>query len=209
MSKAAFRALLERAEGHADAAFPGEAHRPLVVETIPPSGFADTWKNRPHAPVQIGLRLVGEDIIAHAQANAMEFAREYHPTIENDVDRDVRIEAYNAALMREILVHACCSPTDVDEPFFKETPQDTFRAALRDVTVRRLWEAYERLSRSTSPLTAEASDDDVTSLATTLLVTDLLEHVEPAEQARLRRLLTFVRESLAAAGVDVIEAPTE
>lgn len=169
---------------------------PLKVRVLPPSAFADTWKSKPQHPSRIGIRLVGEDVVATAVSMAQETANEYHPHPADTVASELWLESYNAALMINVLAHALCDADDASEPHFKHAPNDTIRIALRDVTIRSLWEDFELLSKQTSPLTPEATDDEIVALGELLSLDGILVDMPAHEVRRVRRLVSVLRSEL-------------
>lgn len=165
---------------------------PLRTIRIPPSGFAASYAHRPIEPAPIGLVLVPEETVSRAQAMALQEAWETHPQPE---ERELRADAYNTSLMVHLLCRACTRPDDATRLYFADVPELQFRAAFTVESVRRLWEAYGRMALEESPLSREASDDDVTKLSAAL-GTGLLERVSPSTARRVRRLLGELHDEL-------------
>lgn len=158
---------------------------PLRTIRIPPSGFAASYAHRPTEPAPIGLVLVAEETMARAQAMALQEAWETHPQPE---ERELRVDAFNAALMVNMLCRACVSPHDSTKLYFPDAPEIQFRSALTVESVRRLWEAYGRMATEESPLSREASDDQVKALCEAFGA-GLLERADAPTARRVRRLL--------------------
>ena len=165
---------------------------PLRTIRIPPSGFAATYAHRPTEPAPIGLVLVAEETMARAQAMALQEAWETHPQRE---EQELRVDAFNAALMSNLLCRACVSPHDATKLYFPDAPEIQFRSALTVESVRRLWEAYGRMATEESPLSREASNDDVMKLCAAFGA-GLLERLDPATARRVRRLLGELHDEL-------------
>lgn len=176
------------------------------VVVLPPSAFADTWKHRPGGPTKIGLRLVGEDVTEQTQSSASRLATELHP---REDEPDLWVEAFNAELKYELLCQACCEPDDSSAPFFATTPNDTIRAAFTAHTVNRLWQEYELLQVTTSPLIVEASEVEIYVLGQMLSQVDPLEGIAEPNAKRIRRLITNLREEMFDAGALVDDGEAE
>lgn len=168
------------------------AKAPLRTIRIPPSGFAATYAHRPSEPAPIGLVLVPEETTARAQAMALQEAWETHPQPE---ERELRVDAFNAALMANLLCRACVSPHDASKLYFPDAPELQFRSAFTVEAVRRLWEAYGRMATEESPLSREASDDDVMKLCAEFSA-GILERIDAATARRVRRLLGELHDEL-------------
>lgn len=165
---------------------------PLRTIRIPPSGFASGYAHRPTEPAPIGLVLVAEDTTSRAQAMALQEAWETHPQPE---ERELRVDAFNAALMANLLCRACVSPYDAAKLYFPDAPELQFRSAFTVESIKRLWEAYGRMATEESPLSREASNDDVMKLCTAFGA-GLLERLDAATARRVRRLLGELHDEL-------------
>lgn len=192
----AFHELYSRVAGGSGEATPVR-NAPLVL-TLPPSAFADTWSRKPKAPVRIGLRLLSESELTDVAAMARKYASRLHP-MDGSTPADVWIEAYNASLIADALATALCEPDDVSVLWFKSTPNDTIRVAFRPATLKKLWEDYERLQKATSPLTGEATDEEIASLGATMAdIAKTIANATGAQAARFRRICTFLKEEMQA-----------
>lgn len=168
---------------------------PQRVVTLPPSAFAETYNKRPAEPIAIGIRLVGEETTSGAMSLAVEDANR---DAGEGIVESIWIELYNTNVMIHVLAQACCKHDDVNALFFEKAPNDMLRMAFRPATIQRLWEEYQALSKSTSPLTIEATDEDLLALGEMLQIQQLLEGVETFQARRLRRLATMLRDELLA-----------
>ncbi|NUO48727.1 MAG: hypothetical protein HOV80_07715 [Polyangiaceae bacterium] len=159
--------------------------RPPEVFFAPLSTFDDEWANKPTEPVQMGMRLVGEKTLANAQIMAARAAREGHRDPE---DAQQRSDLFNSEMMTNVLARALTHPNDRTRLYFETTPEELCRVALSSTGVKALWARYERLALVSSPLSPEATDEEVTALANALVRGDLARR--PSQlQRRLRRLL--------------------
>lgn len=161
------------------------AKAPLRTLRIPPSGFAQAYANRPTTPAPVGLVLVSEQVMSRAQAEALREAWETHPQQGED---QLRIDVFNTALMVNVLCRAVTEPHDATRLYFPDVPEVQIRSAFTVETMRRLWEAYARMATEESPLSREATDDDIATLADALRAGAVAAMPE-ATQRRIRRVL--------------------
>ena len=162
--------------------------KPPTVVMMPPDAFADTWPEKPSEPVPIGLRLLCESELQTARAEAARKAVDLHD------DDEGRYEAYNDGLIAWAVAAAACDPEDVNKPFV-EMPYENIPLAFTSQGLRRLWDELEVLHASRSPLTPEADDDELKMLAG-LLTAESVGAIDPKQQARVRRLATFLLENI-------------
>jgi hypothetical protein len=139
---------------------------PPHTKVYPPSAFSEAWSGRPTSPTKIGFRLVSEDAIEIAMGRALLAARDaMRPPDALDVaEARVWREAYEANVMAEILIHALCQPDDVTKPYFSRAPNTVIRIALPPLTLQAMWEEFELLTVSMSPLAPEATEDELGAL---------------------------------------------
>lgn len=127
--------------------------------TVPPSGFAASYRKRPQHPVKVGLRLLSEkeslDALGHAARDAD----------RPDLKEESWAEVYSAALMCHVLAVACCDPANVEQSYFRDVPNHEIQQAFTPTTIRALWQRYETLQIESSPLTPEADADEAAELA--------------------------------------------
>lgn len=155
------------------------------VVRVPPSAFADTWAKRPRTEQQIGLRLVGDDILDTARAAAAKIAHEVH----DDTAPTGRLDAYTEALIRTILAHACVKPDDVRSTWFGPAPEDLIAIALTDDGLLLLWEAFERMKVRESPLPLEAEDEELDELVEGLRTGEFWRGLDARDMRVVRRYL--------------------
>lgn len=153
---------------------------------LPPSSFADDWARRPTEPEEIGLVLVSEHVTSNAMTTASRLAYEAHP---EDSDRQQRIDIYGSLIMTGILAHACVDPRNRSRLYFGRIPEDTIRVALTAGGIRRLWEAYEVFAAKESPLSEEASDEQIAEAAARIAAGEV---TDPHAMRRVRRLMALV-----------------
>lgn len=176
------------------AARPKQALR--VVE-LPPSAYADGWGSKPSAPVRVGLRLISDAEIQTARGEAVRAAMTLHPHADAaQASQDPNwIDAFNDALMRWAVARATCVPEDISKPFFP-VAEDTVKEALTSQGIKALFEALELLVVEQSPLSPEATDEDLGDLVQVLQHGAALTKMPPGEARALRRLLGHALERL-------------
>lgn len=162
---------------------------PRVVE-LPPEAFADDWDRKPSQPMMVGLRLVSEGDVDRARSMALHKAIEMVPE-----PGDVRVDAFNDAVMRNVLARATCMPEDAREPFFP-LPEADIEMALTDAAVKKLWIELDRLKVESSSYLGEADDDQLALLAGLLVEPDAWAALPPIKQTRLRRLCLSLLDDL-------------
>ncbi len=155
------------------------------VVTLQPSAFSETWDKRPKSAVQIGIRLVSDEVLDGARSAAAVAAWEVHHQ-EAPLGR---IDLYNETLMRSILAHACVKPDDVRAQWFGGVAESLIAIALTDVGVLALWEAYELLKVETSPLSKEATDAELEVLAIRIADRSVFAGLTERDQRVVRRIL--------------------
>lgn len=163
--------------------------RPLKVIEVKPEAFATTWDKRPQITVEVGLRLVADEDLQTARAEAVKFALEMHSR-----DDDDELNAcFNDALLRWRIAKTCCSPEDSRRPFF-DYAEDTVREALTTEGVKALAHEIELFETETSPLYQPATDDELLDLATILQDGPPWAKMGEADQRGVRRLLAAALE---------------
>lgn len=169
------------------------AYPPRKVVTIRDEDWASTFQDKPVVPIKLGIRLLSlsdqETIraIAHqAASEALTGTSDYESVIQS-------------AMLIATVSCAICSPTDTRRPHeFFDCPNDKLPIALREETLKRLFDEVEKLAIETSPIFTEASDADVEEVTDLLLSGALttIEDVDPVRASRVRRYIEFVREEL-------------
>jgi hypothetical protein len=161
-----------------------QARKPALVVTMPPEAFADTWQDKPIAPVEIGIRILAERDLQQARSNAARSAWAAHP---EDGEAEQRAEAYLDGLMAIAVARAACMPDDVAKPYFGAMAEDTAPLALTSEGVRTLFQAVERVVIGLSPIAPEASDEDIAELAR--IAPEALAKMSRGRARRIRRLI--------------------
>lgn len=159
--------------------------KPVRTLWLQPDAFSDAWPDKSPAPVEIGLRLIGQVDVEQARAQAAAKAVAMHD--ESDVSGQV--EAYNDTLMCIAVARGTCDPVDVTEPWML-MPEENIPLALTPQAIRFVWDELERLHIERSPLAPSASDEDIASLARRLARGEVGNHAPPVA-GRLRKLLAF------------------
>jgi hypothetical protein len=147
----------------AAAATPAKRPAPKVVE-LPPCAWADTFAKKPAGPVRVGLRRIADGDMRDAREQAAKIAWKAHP---QPLDEELRIEAFNDALVLWIVSRATCKPEDVLATFWA-MPQDEIPEQLTTQGQRQLYDAFEELKLEDSPLEQEAGAEDIERLAVML-----------------------------------------
>jgi hypothetical protein len=169
---------------------PGIVAPPRVVE-VPVSMFAEDWDKKPEFPAKLGVRHISDADVQAARSHASKVATQQHPNLSNEADRECWVEAYNDALMRWIVARAACSAVDAKQYFelWQEAPEDLVKHALTSEGVRFIFDAWEQMKLETSPLSTEATDEEIASMFDLIQVS--LPELSPQRQARVRRMLGF------------------
>jgi len=167
------------------------SRKPLRAVKLPPSGFADTWENKPKASVEIGLRLLSEADLAGARAVGVQQANALHP--ELDERSDIWVEAFNQTLMHYAIALGTCQPDHVEQPFW-EMAEDVVPLALSEGGMLRLWSELELLTLIESSVTPEIDEDGLARLVELLQAGGAWEGKSVTQKRRLGRLLTYALE---------------
>ncbi len=170
-------------------AAPGAPPAPKVV-TVPPSAFADTWRLKPKAPIEIGIRLIADADFDKARTHAAKIAAEVP-------DPDARIEAYNEALMQWAVARATCKPENAQEDFWRAS-QDVVPIALTDDGLTLLFHELQNLKIEQSPLIGEAKDAELEELGKLLQAPNAREILLTLGEPRLRRHLRWLLDEVRA-----------
>lgn len=163
---------------------------PKVI-SLPTSAWADSRSDKPRSPVEIGIRLLSEEDVQIARAEAAKLAVQI-VAVGTDDDR---IVAYNDALMRFAAERGTCSPTDAEMPHFVMGELE-IRERMTPEGVRRLWQEIEALHLSSNPSQEEIDDEGVAHLFA-LIHRDSLSRLPKVDALRIRRLLELCRSELA------------
>lgn len=164
--------------------------KPAGFLVLEPAAFADDWHQKPDSSVAVGLSPLSEANIQIVKAEAARFARDAYPDL--DTDDPTLNEAFHDRMVTLAVAMATCSPNDAREPFFP-CPEEEAPAAWRSATIRRLWDELERVTVATSPVTPEATAEDLAELPELLPYADKLSM---KRGARLRKMLAYCIEEL-------------
>ena len=167
---------------------PDVATPPAHTRVVPPTVFASTFKRRPTTEVCAGFRALSEDDIVWAKQEAAKRAWEAHPQLP---DEQLRIDAFNDALMRCTIARGTCDPNDCAKPWdmWQGGPDSNVHTMLTKDGTRYLYDEVERATILASPLRGEAMDEDVLTLFDVLpLALPSMPHVAAS---RVRRMLAY------------------
>lgn len=168
---------------------------PLRIVVLPPTAFADDWREKPDADVAVGLSLLSESDIETARAEAARRAWSDHPE-ERDLEN--RVDAFNDRLMTILVGRSLCDPNNAARPWdhLQGLAEEGARERLTPAGIKKVYDELEAMMIGTSPTRAPIEDDQMFDI-----VDSFLERIGkiPTDRAeRVRRLLGFVAEELAA-----------
>ncbi len=163
---------------------------------IPPSVFADTWDGKPSEAIRVGIRLIAEDAQTRAAAMAQQDAEREFP---NGPDLAVD-DAFNTHVQSNTLCRVLTDPEDSSRLFFENAPEMAIRVAMTDRGIARVWESYQRILIEESPLSPEATDEEIAVIGH-MLSDGAISRLSPDWQRRMRRLFGEVAAELSEAQV--------
>lgn len=143
--------------------------------------------------VTIGIRVPSDDDTEAAKEAAMERVSQ----LPSGADQSDRIDAYNDALVKNLVACSTCVPTDVTQRFFG-MGEDEIDVRLTTDGVRRLWQEVEALRIAENPGMPEAGDEEFSHLIA-LWERDAVNLLPAVEAMQCRRLVEYVRQRLAEA----------
>lgn len=162
--------------------------RTLVLK---PSVFADEWADKPREDVCVGLRLMSEEQKFTARRDSDEFARELHPKGGGN-----QIDAFNDALMRQLVAFGLCDPNDVSRPWEgMDTPENDVQFALTSQGVVFIYQAIRLYEIESGAAHREITNDEFPMLFEELEI-GTLDSLPSGRQGELRRLLGYVLDEL-------------
>lgn len=173
------------------------ARKPARVVLIPVTAFADSYANRPTAPIAVGLRLLSEHHVTGARAEASKEAVRDFMDEEGDIrDPAAFNDAYNDALLQHLVAAAICDPNSVaaPHPLFPYAGDQVPGAFTREGLLL-VWHEIQRLHHEASPLVPPITADGVAELVA-LLGAGALERKPRDVQLPTARLLTHCLEVL-------------
>jgi len=111
-------------------------------------------------------------------------------------DPQHRVEAFNDTLVALAVARGLCDPEDQTKPHsILPFADDMVRDAFPSSTLRRIWDDLERLGVEQSPLTPEATDDDLGSLVAAVQ-TGAHRDLDGEAGGRFRRYATHMLDAL-------------
>jgi hypothetical protein len=170
------------------------ARKPARLLTLEPWVFADMWERKPTTPVCVGLRLMSEQNKSRARAEAEKIALGLHPRGGPNWT-----EAYNDALMRFLCAFSICDPNDVEKAHeLLPMAEEEVRVALTSLGTRFIFDAVDKFETEVSPLTPEATDEELTELVAAMN-DGALDKAPTAKASAARRFMRYALEELGAA----------
>lgn len=169
---------------------------PPGMRVAPPTIWHPRWSKRPRSPIAIGLRPLSFGEPTEARSLAADHAWQMHPQDAGSED-ELRLEAYNDALVRFVVVRGTCDPNDVEKSLalWEGVGDSLAFLALTADGARWLYDAIEAVTIECSPVQREAEDAELAGLEARLR-----EAALPAgKAARVRRLLGFALDLLGGA----------
>lgn len=178
------------------------ARKPTRMLMVPVSAFADDWRERPTAPVAVGLRLLSEKDCELAMSLAASATIEFFKGADQ-VNRAAVDDVYRSRMMAFAVARAVCDPNDVMQghPLFPAL-EDQISEFFAPTGIAFIYEALDTMTVELSPLVPVATDEDLVLLRAHLRAGTVLK-LPPGEQRAARRLLGRVVEALAAADPSV------
>lgn len=173
------------------ASVPEVGSDPESIMVVPPSVFADTWDDRPREAVEIAFRTVSETVVEAAETSAFREGWEGHPK-----DERARVDFIETGLIFGILARACVRPDDRRETWFGRAPEDAIRRRLTPAGARLIWTRYELWCQLRSPLSPEASDEQVGAVLA-MLGDGALQQIDAPRRRRVRILMHLIHNELA------------
>ena len=144
---------------YADAQRAKDANRPLAVEEVPPSVWAQTWTERPREPVMIGLRSLAEVVLSEITGAAQTHANTFAPGL--DERSAIWAAEYSAAVRRISLGRAMCQPDHADVGWFNYPDLESAQAFSPEGAA---W-LFARLDAAIVGRSVLASEEDPAELA--------------------------------------------
>jgi hypothetical protein len=173
-------------EAACDDGFSGNNPPPRVIK-LPLSAWKSTYEGRPECEISVGLRLPGQDDSETIETEALKDLR-------NNLEQgdDAAMRAYQESKLVNLVAACICSPEDVTAAHeLFPSPNMLLPIALTPQGLRRLFDEIERLQIDTSPIFAEATDDQALAVAE-LLTVDALKKLTDADSVRASRARRYV-----------------
>lgn len=182
--------------------------KPPKVVTLPLDGWSDAERDKPSAPMPIGIRLPSPADDDRARDEAVKAVGRLPP----GADEEDKILAFNNALIRERVAACTCLAEDVTQGFFEMAADEVMRR-LSKSGLKRLWEEIEALQAGADVSLPELDVEGLAHLTAMLDRAVGFDHMPREDAKRLRRLLEHVRQELQVgeeraerAGVMVLES---
>lgn len=161
--------------------------KPGTTLVLPLWVFADSWEDKPEAPVCVGLRLLAENDKIQARALAAKAANDRHP--EHGADWT---DCYNDAIQLQLVALGMCDPNDVRQPaelFPYAEDQVAFRLTSKGAAF--IFQAIQRYEVATCLIGALATADDLQRLTAMLAHVDLAA-LSPAQSRTIPFLIELL-----------------
>lgn len=180
------------ANQHAKAKIP--APKTFLIE---PQHFAASWDNKPIEGILLGIRVPSEKEIQGARTEAIKAARMAQVEDDDPDAEEIRVHAFNDALMCLAVSSALCDPNDVSavHPFF-DMPDELVPLALTPKTIQHIWDLTELLHVEQSPVFAEITPPEEIRLIYLLSEDEPYKGIDPVKAKKARRFLRFALDAL-------------
>ncbi len=158
--------------------------RPARVVVLPPSSFRSEWSKRPTGDAAIGIRLLSEQEVITAQAEAFKVAK------EGGRSGDAAVIRYQEELFVWAVSLCATNPNDERKPWFLNGVEEV-ALALTPEAVRHIWDELELAHVAASPTRPPINDNDLPRLRD-VLTPKGFETLPPAKALRVRKWLAFI-----------------
>jgi hypothetical protein len=160
--------------------------KPEAFIVLPPTAFADEWKDKPNTDVAVGLRRLSEQDEKVSKEQGRKIVFRDHVRKGKVVDEEEAWESYNQELIRYLMARAMCDVNDVSKPYF-DFAEDTIHVALTSEGLGLVWDKWWMLKMS-GPAAPVADDDAVRRLSRILANPENMKALGKAEKV-VRKLL--------------------
>ncbi len=166
---------------------------------IQPIHFAEAWESKPVDGILLGIRVPSEKDVQGARTEAAKIARRV-PVEDDATDEEIneiRVQAFNDALMHMAVSSALCDPNDVSSPHpFFDMPDDMVPLALKSKTIQYIFDMIETLHTEQSPIFQEITDVEEIRLIELLSADDPYNGVDRVTAMKARRFLRYALDML-------------
>lgn len=167
--------------------------KPTVVLKVGPEEFSSEWKGATN--IAIGLRMLSfeEDRVAEKLAD-----KRLRESLNEGRELDEALAERNSFILSWVVARGICDPNDRTKghPAF-EYAEDQVPRAFTSGAIARIFDELEKLRVETSPLFAEANDEDLAALSDFLGIKEPLVGFSPQKAARIRRYANFILREIA------------